>query len=83
MLEAQARHGGATDPKTGEVLGPVDQVTQGSDSGQFMKLSSISAAYDGSKVAVVRSSEQLNPNIYIAYIADLPPGGEVSMLLNI
>jgi Tol biopolymer transport system component len=80
-----------TDPKTGEVLGPPHQVTigpvvgevivgQSLDSGQFLGLSSISAAYDGSKIAVVRSSVQQYPNIYIA---DLPPGREVSKLLNI
>ena len=69
-----------TDPKTGEVLGPVHQLTQSPDLGQFLGLSSISAAYDGSKIAVVRSSEQQNPNIYIA---DLPPGREASKLLNI
>jgi Tol biopolymer transport system component len=69
-----------TDPKTGEVLGPPHQVRPSSDSGQFLGLSSISAAYDGSKIAVVRLSAQQNPNIYIA---DLPPGREVSKLLNI
>jgi hypothetical protein len=68
------------DPKTGKVLEPIHQVTQSPDAGQFLGLSSISAAYDGSKIAVVRSSEQQNPNIYIA---DLPPGREVSKLLNI
>jgi Tol biopolymer transport system component len=65
-----------TDPKTGDVLGPPHQVTQD----LILGLSSISAAYDGSKIAVVQSSEQQNPNIYIA---DLPPGREVSKLLNI
>ncbi|HKE23486.1 MAG TPA: protein kinase [Bryobacteraceae bacterium] len=69
-----------TNPKTGEVLGPPHPVTQSADSGMFLGMSSISAAYDGSKTAVVRSSEQQNPNIYIA---DLPPAGEVSKLLNI
>jgi hypothetical protein len=69
-----------TDPKTGEILEPPHQVTQSSDSGQFLAMSSISAAYDGSKIAVVRSSAQQKPNIYIA---DLPPGREVSKLLNI
>jgi Tol biopolymer transport system component len=68
-----------TDPKTGEVLGPPHPVTQISDS-EFLGLSSISAAYGGSKIAVVRSSAQQRPNIYIA---DLPPGREVSKLLNI
>jgi serine/threonine protein kinase/Tol biopolymer transport system component len=68
-----------TDPKTGEVLGPPHQVTHPSaDLVEF--LSSISAANDGSRIAVVRSSEQQNPNIYIA---DLPPGREVAKLLNI
>jgi Tol biopolymer transport system component len=68
-----------TDPKTGEVLGPPHQVTHpGADSVEL--LSSISAASDGSKIAVVRSSEQQRSNIYIA---DLPPGREVSKLLNI
>src|SRR5206468_3397616 len=66
-----------TDPKTGEVFGPPHPVTQ---SGDWVRLSSISAAYDGSKVAVVRSSEQQNANIYIA---DLPAGKDVSKLLNI
>jgi dipeptidyl aminopeptidase/acylaminoacyl peptidase len=66
-----------TNPKTGKVLGPPHPVTQSAD---WVRLSSISAAYDGSKVAVVRSSEQQNPNIYIA---DLPPGRQVSKLLNI
>jgi hypothetical protein len=66
-----------TNPKTGDVLGPPHPVTQSAD---WVRLSSISAAYDGSKVAAVRSSEQQNPNIYIA---DLPPGREVSKLLNI
>jgi len=65
-----------TDPKTGQVLGPPHQVTQIAGS----SMSSISAAYDGSKIAVVRSSAQQTPNIYIA---DLPPGREVSKLLNI
>jgi len=69
-----------TDPKTGQILGSSRQVRQSSDSGQFLTMSSISAAYDGSKIAVVRLSEQQNPNIYIA---DLPPGREVSKLLNI
>jgi Tol biopolymer transport system component len=69
-----------TDPTTGEVLGPLHQVTQSSDSGQFLAPSSISAAYDGSKIAVVQLSAQERPNIYIA---DLPPGREVSKLLNI
>jgi len=69
-----------TDPKTGKVLGPVHQVTQSPDSGQFLGVSSISAAYDGSKIAVVRSSEEQKPNIYIA---DLPLDREVSKLLNI
>jgi serine/threonine protein kinase len=70
-----------TDLKTGEVLGPVHQVTKRSDLGDYlMGLVSISAAYDGSKIAVVRGSEQQKPNIYIA---DLPPGKEVSKLLNI
>src|SRR5262249_28814454 len=64
------------DPKTGEVLGPPHQVTQSAGSG----MSSISAASDGSKIAVVQSSSQQRPNIYIA---DLPPGREVSKLLNI
>jgi Tol biopolymer transport system component len=68
------------DPKTGEVLGPPHQVTQSSDPEQNLGMSSISAAYDGSKIAVVRSSAQQKPNIYIA---DLPPGREVSKLLNI
>jgi Tol biopolymer transport system component len=68
-----------TDPKTGDVLAPPHQVTQSSDSA-FLGLSSISAAYDGSKIAVVRSSAQQRPNIYIA---DLPPGRKVSQLLNI
>jgi hypothetical protein len=67
-----------TDPKTGEVFGPLHQVTQ--PSADWVLLSSISAAYDGSQIAVVRSSEQQNLNIYIA---DLPPGREVSKLLNI
>jgi Tol biopolymer transport system component len=68
-----------TDPKTGEVLGPPHEVTHpGADWVDF--LSSISAAYDGSKIAVVRTSEQQNPNIYVA---DLPPGRDVSKLLNI
>jgi hypothetical protein len=65
-----------TDPKTGQVLGPPRQVTHGSDLGPL----SISSAYDGSKIAVVRSSSQQKSNIYIA---DLPPGREVSKLLNI
>jgi eukaryotic-like serine/threonine-protein kinase len=69
-----------TDPKTGEVLGPPNQVKQSLDSGQFLALSSISAAYDGSKIAVVQLSAQERPNIYIA---DLPPGREVSKLLNL
>ena len=70
-----------TNPKTGEVLAPPHPVTQPSaDLVEFLVLSSISAAYDGSKIAVVRSSEQQNSNIYIA---DLPPGREVSKLLNI
>jgi dipeptidyl aminopeptidase/acylaminoacyl peptidase len=79
-----------TKPKTGEVLGPPHQVTIGPAVGEdivaqspestVLGLSSISAAYDGSKIAVVRSSEQQNPNIYIA---DLPPGRQVSKLLNI
>jgi hypothetical protein len=69
-----------TAPKTGEVLGPPLQVTQSPDLGQFLGLSSIPATHDDSKIAVVRSSEQQNPNIYIA---DLPPGREVSKLLNI
>jgi Tol biopolymer transport system component len=69
-----------TDPKTGEVLVPPRPVTEIADTGMFIGLSSISAAYDGSKIAVVRSSEQQYPNIYIA---DLPPGREVSKLLNI
>jgi hypothetical protein len=69
-----------TDPKTGEVLGPAHQLTQGSDSGQFLAPSSISAAYDGSKIPVVQLSAQERPNIYIA---DLPPGRQVSKLLNI
>src|SRR5262249_24842368 len=68
-----------TDPKTGEVLGPPHPETLGSDSDD-LPMSSISAAYDGSKIAVVRSSEQQRPNIYVA---DLPPGREVSKLLNI
>lgn len=63
-----------TDPKTGKVLGPPRQVTHSSD----LMLSSISAAYDGSKVALVRRSEYSN-----IYIADLPPGKPVSNLLNI
>jgi Tol biopolymer transport system component len=66
-----------TDPKTGEVLGPPHQVARSPSS---VGLSSISAAYDGSKIAVVQSSEQQYPNIYIA---DLPAGREVSKLLNI
>jgi Tol biopolymer transport system component len=65
-----------TDPKNGEVLGQPHQVTQIAGS----SVSSISAAYDGSKIAVVRGSAQQAPNIYIA---DLPPGREVSKLLNI
>jgi Tol biopolymer transport system component len=70
-----------TDPKTGEVLEPPHPVTQPSaDWVEFLALSSISAAYDGSKIAVVRNSAQQNSNIYIA---DLPPGREVSKLLNI
>jgi len=70
-----------TDPKTGAVLGPPHEVTQPSaDWVEFLGLSSISAAYDGSKIGVVRSSPQQRPNIYIA---DLPPGREVSKLLNI
>ncbi|MBV8552632.1 MAG: serine/threonine-protein kinase [Acidobacteriaceae bacterium] len=70
-----------TDPKTGQVLEPPHPVTQPSpDWVEFLPLSSISAAYDGSKIAVVRNSEQQNSNIYIA---DLPPGREVSKLLNI
>src|SRR5262249_54916054 len=68
-----------TDPKTGEVLGPPHPETPGSDS-EILAMSSISAAYDGSKIAVVRSSAQQRPNIYVA---DLPPGREVSKLLNI
>jgi Tol biopolymer transport system component len=67
-----------TDLKTGEVLGPIHQLPQSPDS--VLGLSSISAAYDGSKIAVVGSSEPQKPNIYIA---DLPPGKEVSKLLNI
>ncbi len=63
-----------TDPKTGKVLAPPRQVTHGSD----LMLSSISAAYDGSKVALVRRSEYSN-----TYIADLPSGKPVSKLLNI
>jgi eukaryotic-like serine/threonine-protein kinase len=66
-----------TDPKTGEIFEPPHPVTQSAD---WVLLSSISAASDGSKVAVVRSSEQQNPNIYMA---DLPPGRQVSKLLNI
>ncbi len=62
-----------TDPKTGKVLGPPRQVTHSSD----LMLSSISAAYDGSKVALVRRSEYSNIDI-----ADLPPGKPVSRLLN-
>jgi eukaryotic-like serine/threonine-protein kinase len=69
-----------TDPKTGKVLGQPHRLTQGADSGQFLAPSSISAAYDGSKIAVVQLSAQERPNIYIA---DLPPGREVSKLLNI
>jgi hypothetical protein len=41
---------------------------------------SISAAYDGSKIAVVGHSAHQKPNIYVA---DLPPGRHVSKLLNI
>ncbi|MBV8866295.1 MAG: serine/threonine-protein kinase [Acidobacteriaceae bacterium] len=63
-----------TDPKTGKVLGPPRQVTHSSD----LMLSSISAAYDGSKVALVRRSEYSNINI-----ADLPPDKPVSKLVNI
>lgn len=63
-----------TDPKTGKVLGPPRQVTHSSD----LTLSSISAAYDGSKVALVRRSEYSN-----IYVADLPTGEPVSKLLNI
>ncbi|MBV9670696.1 MAG: protein kinase, partial [Acidobacteriales bacterium] len=63
-----------TDPKTGKVLGPPRQVTHGSD----LMLSSISAASNGSQVAMVRRSEYSN-----TYIADLPPGKPVSKLLNI
>ncbi|MBV9498438.1 MAG: hypothetical protein JO138_03605, partial [Acidobacteriaceae bacterium] len=62
-----------TDPKTGKVLGPPRQVTHSSD----LMLSSISAAYDGSKGALVRRSEYSN-----ICIADLPPGKPVSKLLN-
>jgi Tol biopolymer transport system component len=69
-----------TDPKTGEVLGPPHELPQSRDPEHFSGMSSISAAYDGSKIAVVRSSAQQRPNIYIA---DLPPGREVSKLLNI
>jgi eukaryotic-like serine/threonine-protein kinase len=63
-----------TDPKTGKVLGPPRQVTHSSD----LMLSSISAAHDGSKVALVRRSEYSNISI-----ADLPPGKPVAKLLNI
>jgi Tol biopolymer transport system component len=69
-----------TNPKTGEVLGPPHQVTVSPQSTGPLGMSSISAAYDGSKIAVVRSAAQQAPNIYIA---DLPPGREVSKLLNI
>jgi len=68
-----------TDPKTGEILGPVHQVTQSPDWGQLLRLSNLSAAYDGSKIAVVQLSPQQNPNIFIA---DLPPGRQISKLLN-
>jgi hypothetical protein len=68
-----------TDPKTGEILEPPHQVTKSSDLEDFIGPSSISAAYDGSEIAVVRNSEQQRPNIYIA---DLPPGKEVLKLLN-
>ena len=63
-----------TDPRTGKVLGPPRQLTHNSD----LQLSSISAAYDGSKVALVRRFEYSN-----IYIADLPPDKPVSKLLNI
>ncbi len=63
-----------TDPMTGNVLGPPRQVTHSPDS----MLSSLSAAYDGSKVALVRRSEYTN----IA-IADLPPHKAASKLENI
>jgi Tol biopolymer transport system component len=66
-----------TDPKTGQVLGPPRRV---SSEPQPLETSSISAAYDGSKIAVVGLSQQQTPNIYIA---DLPPGREVSKLLNV
>jgi Tol biopolymer transport system component len=69
-----------TDPKTGKVLALPHQITQIPDSGQFLGMSSISAAHDGSKIAIIRNSEPQKPNIYIA---DLPPGREVSKLLNI
>jgi Tol biopolymer transport system component len=68
-----------TDPKTGEVLGQPHSVTQTSDS-DFVSLLSVSAANDGSKIAVVRTSLQQKPNIYVG---DLPPGRETSKLLNI
>ncbi|MBV8808434.1 MAG: hypothetical protein JO033_07135, partial [Acidobacteriaceae bacterium] len=63
-----------TNPRTGKILGPPRQVTHSSD----LMLSSISAAYDGTKVALVRRSEYSN-----ICIADLPPGKPVSKLLNI
>ncbi|MBV8552628.1 MAG: serine/threonine-protein kinase [Acidobacteriaceae bacterium] len=63
-----------TDPKTGKVLGPPRQLTHSPD----LMLSSISAAHDGSKVALVRRSEYSN-----IYIADLPPDKPASKLLNI
>jgi hypothetical protein len=69
-----------TDLKTGEVLGPIHQLPRSPDPGESLGLSNISAGYDGSKIAVVGSSEPQKPNIYIA---DLPPGKEVSKLLNI
>jgi hypothetical protein len=68
-----------TNPKTGEVLRPPHQVAL-SDSSVSLGLSSISAAYDGSKIAVVRISGPQRTNISIAY---LPPGREVPKLLNI
>ncbi|MBV8570494.1 MAG: protein kinase [Acidobacteriaceae bacterium] len=63
-----------TDPKSGKVLGPPRQITHSSD----LKLSSISAVFDGSKVALVRRSEYSN-----TYVADLPPGKPVPELLSI
>ena len=63
-----------TDPNSGKILGPPRQLTHSSD----LMLSSISAAHDGSKVALVRRFEYSN-----IYIADLSPGKPVSKLLNI